>query len=70
MTPNEIARVQKYLRAVFDNSRITIKKPKLEDSAEVYVGDEFMGMVYRDDEDGELSYSFNMAILNEDLPSL
>jgi hypothetical protein len=38
------------------------------DSAEVYFGDEFLGVIFRDDEDGELSYDFNMAILEMDLP--
>ena len=41
-------------------------RPKVTDSAEVYVGDEFIGVVFADeDEDG--SYMFEMAILAEDL---
>ena len=36
-------------------------------SAEVYLGDEFLGVVFRDEEDGELSYNFSMAILDIDL---
>ena len=36
-------------------------------SAEVYIGDEFLGVIYRDDEDGDLSYNFSMAILDVDL---
>lgn len=36
-------------------------------SAEVYLGDEFLGVIFRDDEDGELSYNFSMAILDIDL---
>jgi uncharacterized protein DUF3126 len=34
---------------------------------EVYVGDEFIGVIFRDEEDGELSYDFSMAILDFDL---
>jgi hypothetical protein len=30
-------------------------------------GDEFIGIVFRDDEDGDLSYNFSMAILDVDL---
>ena len=70
MTPLELARVQKYMREAFDNSRITLKKQKMDDSAEVYIADEFVGVIYRDDEEGELSYAFNMAILSEDLPEV
>ena len=39
-----------------------------DDSAEVYFGDEFIGVIFRDDEDGDVSYDFNMAILEIDLP--
>ncbi|MDP8995895.1 MAG: DUF3126 family protein, partial [Pseudomonadota bacterium] len=28
---------------------------------------EFVGIIFRDDEDGELSYNFSMAILEMDL---
>ena len=42
-------------------------RPKIKDSAEVYVGDEFVGTVTRDEDDGELCYQFQMAILEIDL---
>ena len=42
-------------------------RPRQKDSCEVYVGEEFVGVVYQDeDEDG--SFMFEMAILGEDLP--
>jgi len=34
----------------------------------VHIGDEFIGVVFRDEEDGEISYAFQMAILEIDLP--
>jgi hypothetical protein len=69
MTPNEIARVQDYLRRTFDNGRIFIDPPgKAGQPVEVRIGDEFIGVIYRDDEDGEVSYNLNIAILEEDLP--
>jgi len=43
------------------------QRPQKEDSAEVYIDDEFIGVVFRDDEDGDLSYNFTMAILDIDL---
>ncbi|HMP63821.1 MAG TPA: DUF3126 family protein, partial [Phenylobacterium sp.] len=44
-----------------------VPRPKQKDSAEVYIADEFIGVVYEDeDEDG--SFTFQMAILAEDLP--
>ncbi|MFQ5347195.1 MAG: DUF3126 family protein [Rhodothalassiaceae bacterium] len=71
MTPQEMARVQRYLRQTFDNNRITLRRrDRMSDSVEVLVGDEFIGVIYRDEEEGEVSYAFNMAILEMDLPEL
>ena len=42
-------------------------RPKIKDSAEIYIGDEFIGTLTREDEDGELCYQFQMAILEMDL---
>jgi hypothetical protein len=64
----ELKKVERYLRRVFSNDSIAVKaRPRKEDSAEVYIGDEFVGVIYRDDEDEELSYNFTMAILDYDL---
>ncbi|MCY0095112.1 DUF3126 family protein [Hoeflea ulvae] len=67
MKPEEIAKLDAYLKRIF-NDKIAIKaRHKKDDSAEVYLGDEFLGIMFRDDEDGELSYNFSMAILDVDL---
>ena len=69
MTRNEIVRVQEYLRRTFANERIALDPPaKPTSGVEVRIGDEFIGVIYRDDEEGEVSYSLNMSILEEDLP--
>ncbi|MGH6926395.1 MAG: DUF3126 family protein [Propylenella sp.] len=68
VTSEELKKVERYLRRLFNNSSIAVKgRPRKEDSAEVYVGEEFVGVIYRDDEDEELSYNFSMAILDYDL---
>ena len=36
-------------------------------SAEVYIGEEFIGVLFVDDEDDDRSFQFQMAILEEDL---
>ena len=60
--------LQVYLRDKFKSDVIrVVERPKKDDSMEVYVGDEFMGVIFRDDDEGEISYSFNMAILDIDL---
>ncbi len=40
--------------------------PRRIDSAEVFIGDEFIGILFRDEED-DGSYQFQMAILDVDL---
>ncbi|MEP0321352.1 DUF3126 family protein [Bauldia litoralis] len=68
MTRQEIDKLEKYLRKRFNNGAIEVRqRPQKDDSAEVYFGDEFVGVLFRDDEDGDLSYNFTMAILEMDL---
>jgi hypothetical protein len=64
----EVRKLDAYLKKLFGNARIrVVPRPKKEDSAEVYVGDEFIGVLFVDDEDDERSYNFQMAILGTDL---
>jgi hypothetical protein len=64
----EIRKIEAYLKRLFGNARIrVVPRPKKEDSAEVYVGEEFIGVLFVDDEDQERSYNFQMAILGADL---
>ena len=69
LTRTEIWRIEKYLRNLFRLDTITLlERPRQQDSVEVHVAGEFIGVIFRDDEEGEVSYSFNMAILEMDLP--
>ncbi len=71
MERKEILRLESYLRTMFRLDIIEVRqRPQKDDSAEVYIGDEFVGTLYRDDEDDDLSYSFTMAILDFDLPDV
>ena len=71
MTPSEIVRVEAYLRATFGNSKIRIEPPKKKDApTEVFIGTEFIGVLYKDDEEGEVSFDLNISILEEDLPKI
>ena len=68
LKPEELAKLTKYFREKFNNPAIIAKaRPQKNDSGEVYLGEEFLGVIYRDEEDGELSYNFSMAILEMDL---
>jgi Protein of unknown function (DUF3126) len=64
----EIRKLDAYLKRLFGNARIrVVPRPKKEDSAEVYIGEEFIGVLFLDDEDEDRSYNFQMAILETDL---
>jgi hypothetical protein len=64
----EIKKLDAYLKRLFNNPRIrVVPRPKKEDSAEVYIGEEFIGVLFVDDEDEDKSYNFQMAILETDL---
>lgn len=69
MNPHEIARLQAYLRAKFSMPQIkVVRRGETADSVEVALGDEFIGVIYKDEDEGEVSYAFHMSILEMDLP--
>ena len=68
MDVQEVRKLDTYFKRLFANPKIrVVPRPKKEDSAEVYVGEEFIGVLFLDDEDDDRSYQFQMAILEEDL---
>ncbi|UOM33754.1 DUF3126 family protein [Acuticoccus sp. I52.16.1] len=68
MKKTEMAKLEAYMRRVFGNETISIRpQVKKDDSAEVYINDEFIGVLYRDEDEGELSWNFTMAILEMDV---
>lgn len=68
MDPEERTRVENYLRTRFGAPKIEVRtRPRKNDSAEVYLNDEFLGVLSKDDEEGELCYHFAMTILDLDL---
>lgn len=68
MDKQEIIKLKTYLQQKFGNASLDVRaRPRKDDSCEVYLGDEFIGVLYLDDEDGDRSYMFQMAILDVDL---
>ena len=68
MDVQEIRKLESYLKRLFGNAQMrVVPRPKKDDSAEVYIGEEFIGVLFVDDEDEERSYNFQMAILGADL---
>ncbi|MFM8821737.1 MAG: DUF3126 family protein [Phenylobacterium sp.] len=68
MDERTLRKIEGHLRGAFANARINVvPRPRQKDSAEVYIGEEFVGVVF-EDEDEAGSFMFEMAILAEDLP--
>lgn len=68
MTPAERVRLERYLKKRFNSNAVAVKpKGKSKDSAELHIGDEFVGTISKDDEDGDLSYHVTFAVLDIDL---
>jgi hypothetical protein len=65
----EIRKLDNYLRKLFGNAKIRVV-PKQGDTAEVFVGDDDLGELILDDEDGDLSYNFRMVIQVGNDPSI
>ena len=63
-----LKKIESFLRQKFINKKIKIEGRAIKnDSADVLVDDEFIGVVFEDNEDGDTCYQFNMTILSEDL---
>lgn len=72
MKDEEIKKLQSYLQQLFWNPEIVVQRGVGQKDApvEVYVGKEFIGVVYKNDDDGEISYDWNMSILKEDIDNV
>ena len=66
-TAPDLKKLDAYLKRKFDNDRIrVIPRTRKTDSAEVYVGEEYIGVVFFDEKDARSSY-FELPILALDL---
>lgn len=64
----EIPKIQAYLEDKFGTKGFALKmREKADDSVEVLLNGEFIAVIYKDEEEGDVSYDFNMAILDVDL---
>jgi Protein of unknown function (DUF3126) len=65
---DQIKRLDAYLKRKFDNEAIrVVPRAKKKDSLEAYLGEEFIGVLFVDDEKRRRSYILEMPILDMDL---
>jgi Protein of unknown function (DUF3126) len=70
MAAPEWKRVEAHMNRAFSATDIALKpRAGVADSMEVYKAKDFLGTVYLDEDEGETSYIFEMAILDIDLES-
>jgi hypothetical protein len=65
----EIRQLDAYLKKVFGNAQIRLK-PKAGDAADVYIGEDEIGELTADEDEGERSYNFRMVIQVGNDPSI
>ena len=69
MDVTEVRKLDAYLKKLFGNTHIRVV-PKTYDSAEIFVGEDDLGELVVDDEDGDRSYNFRMVIQVGSDPSI
>ena len=68
MNDIKLKKIQSYLNNLFDTEHFVVKKRKnIDDSLEIYIKDEFLGLIYEEIDENEKAYQFHMTILDEDL---
>ncbi|OXS99609.1 hypothetical protein B7H23_13590 [Notoacmeibacter marinus] len=68
MKPEEIRKLDAYFKRLFRTDKIEVRaRPRKDDSCELYLDDEFLGVIDRIEDEGEVSYNLAMAILDIDL---
>ena len=67
MNPETVKRIEAYLKRTL-NPGVTLQaRPRVNDSVEVVLAGEHIGLVYLIEDEGETSYQLEMTILQEDL---
>ncbi len=68
MNASDINRVQAYLRTLLGNDQVNVVAPPRKGATtELAIGREVIGTVHRDEDEGEVSFSINVIVLEEDL---
>lgn len=65
-TAPEVKQVEEALRRILQSPKLSIRLQG-DTNAELLAGHETVGTVYKDNEDGEVTYSINMTLLQDDL---
>ena len=67
MEKEETLRLEAYLKEKLNPGIRLVHRTQTDDSVEVYLGAEFIAVVYKDVDEGEVAYQFQMTVLSEDI---
>ena len=67
MNPETVKRIEAYLTRTLNPGLTLAARPRVNDSVEVTLAGEHVGLVYLIEDEGETSYQLEMTILQEDL---
>ena len=68
MDRNTLSKIQNYLRLTLGSKQLKVEgRENKIDSADVTLNGEFLGVIFEDNEDGDICYHLNMTILDIDL---
>jgi hypothetical protein len=67
MNPETMKRIEAYLKRTLNPGITLAARPRVNDSVEMVLAGEHIGLVYLIEDEGETSYQLEMTILQEDL---
>ena len=67
MEKEETLRLEAYLKEKLNPGIRLVSRSQTDDSVEVYRGAEFIAVIYKDVDEGEVAYQFQMTVLSEDI---
>lgn len=70
ITPLDEAKLQMFLRQKLNPELVVQRRNRPDECAEIYMGDECLGVVSKIIDEGEMSFSFEITILDIDLEDL
>ena len=70
ITPEDEAKLQAFLRGKLNPGLVVQRRNRPDECAEIYLGDECLGVVSKIIDEGEMSFSFEITILDIDLEEL
>ncbi|MCW5725347.1 MAG: DUF3126 family protein [Maricaulaceae bacterium] len=70
VTAEEAAKLQAFLRRTLNPGLVVQRRQRADECAEIYLGQECLGVVSKNVDEGETSYSFEITILDMDLEDL